>query len=163
AGAAGGNTRWALSCEHRGDGSKIGTGLITRITRSLSAFRRPWRAFSTMTRAGRFGSSAPLERRYLGRPTSAPSQYRWSSTRSLGEPRHSSRSDHFAAASVTSKSNASRISSSGALLHMPLPELAERGRKHPEVQKIATPTLNKLLGGVQTIALWASDKGMVPE
>src|SRR5262249_11129503 len=52
---------------------------------------------------------------------------------------------------------------SGALLHMPLPELAERGRKHPEVQKIATPTLNKLLGGVQTIALWASDKGMVPE
>jgi integrase len=52
---------------------------------------------------------------------------------------------------------------SGALLHMPLPELAEWGRKHPEVQKIAAPTLNKLLGGVQTIALWARDKGMVPE
>jgi integrase len=52
---------------------------------------------------------------------------------------------------------------SGPLLHMPLPELAEWGRKHPEVQKIATPTLNKLLGGVQTIALWARDKGMVPE
>ena len=52
---------------------------------------------------------------------------------------------------------------SGPLLHMSLPELAEWGRKHPEVQKIATPTLNKLLGGVQTIALWARDKGMVPE
>jgi integrase len=52
---------------------------------------------------------------------------------------------------------------SGPLLHMPLPELAEWGRKHPEVQKIATPTLNKLLGGAQTIALWARDKGMVPE
>jgi integrase len=52
---------------------------------------------------------------------------------------------------------------SGPLLHMPLPELAEWGRKHPEIQKIATPTLNKLLGGVQTIALWARDKGMVPE
>jgi integrase len=46
---------------------------------------------------------------------------------------------------------------------MSLPELAEWGRKHPELQKIATPTLNKLLGGVQTIALWARDKGMVPE
>src|SRR5215471_14018624 len=44
---------------------------------------------------------------------------------------------------------------SGALLHMSLPELAEWGRKHREAQKIATPTLNKLLGGVQTIALWA--------
>jgi len=51
----------------------------------------------------------------------------------------------------------------GPLLQMSLPELAEWGRKHPEVQRIATPTLNKLLGGVQTIALWARDKGMVPE
>ena len=52
---------------------------------------------------------------------------------------------------------------SGALLHMPLPELAAWGRKHPEAQKIATPTLNKLLGGVQTVALWARKTGMVPE
>jgi integrase len=52
---------------------------------------------------------------------------------------------------------------SGAQLHMSLPELAEWGRKHSEIQKIAIPTLNKLLGGVQTIALWACDKGMVPE
>ena len=52
---------------------------------------------------------------------------------------------------------------SGALLHMPLPELAAWGRKHPEAQKIAAPTLNKLLGGVQTVALWAHKTGMVPE
>jgi len=52
---------------------------------------------------------------------------------------------------------------SGALLHMPLPELAAWGRKHSKAQKIATPTLNKLLGGVQTVALWARKTGMVPE
>lgn len=52
---------------------------------------------------------------------------------------------------------------SGSSLHMPLPELAAWGRKHPAVQKIATPTLNKLLGGVQTIILWARDKGIIPE
>jgi integrase len=52
---------------------------------------------------------------------------------------------------------------SGALLHMPLPELAGWGRKHPEAQKISAPTLNKLLGGVQTVALWARKTGMVPE
>jgi len=49
------------------------------------------------------------------------------------------------------------------LLHAPLPELAEWGRKHPEAQKISAPTVNKLLGGVQTIGLWAYDKGMVPD
>jgi integrase len=51
----------------------------------------------------------------------------------------------------------------GELLHMPLPELAEWGRKHAEAQKIATPTLNKLLGGVQTVAMWAHTSGMIPE
>src|SRR5262249_48580466 len=52
---------------------------------------------------------------------------------------------------------------SGELLHMPLPGLTAWGRKHPEAQKIATSTLNKLLGGVQTVALWARDKGIIPE
>ena len=51
----------------------------------------------------------------------------------------------------------------GKLLHMPLPELAEWGRKHAEAQKIATPTLNKLLGGVQAVAMWARTSGMIPE
>jgi len=52
---------------------------------------------------------------------------------------------------------------SAKLLHAPLPELAEWGRKHREAQKISAPTVNKLLGGLQTIALWARDKGMVPD
>ena len=49
------------------------------------------------------------------------------------------------------------------LLHASLPELAEWGREHPEAPKITTATVNKLLGGVQTIALWAYDKGLVPD
>jgi integrase len=52
---------------------------------------------------------------------------------------------------------------SAKLLHAPLPELAEWGRKRPEAQKISAPTVNKLLGGVQTIGLWAHDRGMVPD
>jgi integrase len=51
----------------------------------------------------------------------------------------------------------------GKLLKASLPELAEYGRKHPEVQKIIAATVNKLLGGVQTVAVWAGDNGMVPE
>ena len=49
------------------------------------------------------------------------------------------------------------------LLDAPLPELAEWGRKHPEAPKVTAATTNKLLGGVQTIARWAYDKGMVPD
>jgi integrase len=44
-----------------------------------------------------------------------------------------------------------------------LPELAEWGGEHPEAPKITAATVNKLLGGVQTIALWAYDKGMVSD
>jgi integrase len=45
-----------------------------------------------------------------------------------------------------------------------LPDLAEWGRQHPSAQKISAPTVNKLLGGVQTICLWASKKGgLVPD
>lgn len=52
----------------------------------------------------------------------------------------------------------------GKLLKAPLPELAEWGRQHPEAQKINPGTVNKLLGGVQAIAIWARDKGgMVPD
>jgi integrase len=52
----------------------------------------------------------------------------------------------------------------GKLLKAPLPELAEWGHKHPEAQKINPGTVNKLLGGVQAIAIWARDKGgMVPD
>lgn len=50
-----------------------------------------------------------------------------------------------------------------SLLHATLPELADWGRNHPEAAKITAATVNKLLGGVQTIAIWAYDKGMVPD
>jgi integrase len=52
----------------------------------------------------------------------------------------------------------------GKLLSAPLPELAEWGRKHPEEPKITATTVNKLLGGVQAVALWARDKGgLIPD
>ena len=49
------------------------------------------------------------------------------------------------------------------LLNAKLPELAEWGRKHPDGPKITNKTLNKLFGGVQTIARWAFNKGLVPD
>jgi hypothetical protein len=44
----------------------------------------------------------------------------------------------------------------GELLQAPLPALAEWGRAHPDEPKISTSTVNKQLGAVQTIALWAT-------
>ena len=52
---------------------------------------------------------------------------------------------------------------SGKLLKAPLPELAQWGRKHTEVEKISAETENKILGGVQAVAVWARDNGMVPD
>lgn len=51
----------------------------------------------------------------------------------------------------------------GNLRNAPLPELAAWGRQHPEVPKIANGTINKLLGGVQAVSLWARDNGFVPD
>jgi len=52
----------------------------------------------------------------------------------------------------------------GKLLKATMPELAEWGRQHPEAQKITSGTVNKSLGGVQAISLWARDKGgMIPD
>ena len=45
-----------------------------------------------------------------------------------------------------------------------LPQLADWGREHTDAPKITAPTINKLLGGVQAIVVWGSDKGgMVPD
>ena len=49
------------------------------------------------------------------------------------------------------------------LLKAPLPELAQWGRDHPQEPKISTSTVNKQLGAVQTIALWARDNGLIPD
>jgi integrase len=51
----------------------------------------------------------------------------------------------------------------GKLLSATLPELAEWGRAHAGAQKTTAGTVNKLLGGVQAVAVWADKNGMVPD
>jgi integrase len=51
----------------------------------------------------------------------------------------------------------------GKLLTATLPELAQWGREHSGVQKITAGTVNKLLGAVQAIAVWARDNGIIPD
>jgi integrase len=51
----------------------------------------------------------------------------------------------------------------GALKTAALPELMEWSNKHPDVPKIAPATVNKLLGGVQAIAVWGYDNGLTPD
>jgi pimeloyl-ACP methyl ester carboxylesterase len=51
-----------------------------------------------------------------------------------------------------------------SLKNLSLPQLAAWGEKHPDAPKIAAPTINKLIGGVQAVAIWGHDKGgMVPD
>ena len=51
----------------------------------------------------------------------------------------------------------------GSLRRATLPELAEWSRQHPETQKLSPATVNKLLGGVQAVAVWARDNGLIPD
>ena len=52
----------------------------------------------------------------------------------------------------------------GKLADLKLFELAEWGRERPAVAKVSATTVNKQLGAVQAVALWARDKGgMVPD
>ncbi len=51
----------------------------------------------------------------------------------------------------------------GKLRNATLPELAQWGREHPEAQKIAASTINKLLGGVQAVGRWARSEDLVPD
>jgi integrase len=44
-----------------------------------------------------------------------------------------------------------------------LPEQAAYGREHPEVPRITAATINKQLGGVQSICIWASDNGLLSD
>jgi integrase len=52
---------------------------------------------------------------------------------------------------------------SGKLVNAPLPDLAQWGRERPDAQKITGATLNKLIGGVQSVCRWARKKGLVPD
>jgi integrase len=51
----------------------------------------------------------------------------------------------------------------GSLRRATLPELVEWSRKHPDAPKISPATVNKLLGGVQAVAVWARDNGLIPD
>ena len=52
---------------------------------------------------------------------------------------------------------------SGKLKEALLPELVEWAAKHPEAERISAATVNKLLGGVQAVLVWARDNGMIPD
>jgi len=51
----------------------------------------------------------------------------------------------------------------GALRSATLPQLVEWSKQNPEAPKIASATVNKLLGGVQAIAVWGYDNGLTPD
>jgi integrase len=51
----------------------------------------------------------------------------------------------------------------GKLRNAKLPELVEWAKQHPGVSKVTNATVNKLLGGVQAIGLWARDNGLIAD
>jgi integrase len=51
----------------------------------------------------------------------------------------------------------------GDLLRATLPGQAAWGREHPEAPRITAATINKQLGGVQSICIWANENGLVPD
>jgi integrase len=52
---------------------------------------------------------------------------------------------------------------SGKLLTATLPELVEWSKEHTGAQKVSAETVNKLLGGVQAVCVWARNNGLIPE
>lgn len=52
---------------------------------------------------------------------------------------------------------------SGRLKEAPLPDLVAWAGQHPEAERISPATVNKLLGGVQAVLVWARDNGMIPD
>jgi integrase len=52
---------------------------------------------------------------------------------------------------------------SGKLLAATLPQLVEWSKEHASVQKVSAETVNKLLGGVQAVCLWARNNGLIPD
>ena len=51
----------------------------------------------------------------------------------------------------------------GALINATLPELLKWSRDNPEADKVSPATINKLLGGVQAVAVWGRDNGLIPD
>jgi integrase len=52
---------------------------------------------------------------------------------------------------------------SGKLRNAALPELVEWSKQHPRAPRVSNATLNKLLGGVQAVCLWARDNGLIAD
>jgi hypothetical protein len=55
------------------------------------------------------------------------------------------------------------IRRSGAERSATLPDIMAWSARHPDAKKIAPATVNKLLGGVQAVAVWRRDNGLVSE
>jgi len=51
----------------------------------------------------------------------------------------------------------------GQLRSATLPQLVEWSKKNPDAPRIKSATVNKLLGGVQAIAVWGYDNGLTPD
>jgi integrase len=51
----------------------------------------------------------------------------------------------------------------GKLRNATLPELSEWGRQHSDAPRLSNGTINKLMGGVQAVAVWARDQGIIPD
>jgi integrase len=51
----------------------------------------------------------------------------------------------------------------GKLQRATLPELVEWSKKHPRARRVSAATVNKLLGGVQAVVVWARDNGLIPD
>jgi integrase len=51
----------------------------------------------------------------------------------------------------------------GKLKDAALPELIEWARKHPDAERLSAASINKLLGGVQAVLVWARKNGMIPD
>jgi hypothetical protein len=51
----------------------------------------------------------------------------------------------------------------GELLRATLPAQAAWGREHPEEPKITAATINKQLGGVRSVCVWANENGLISD
>jgi integrase len=51
----------------------------------------------------------------------------------------------------------------GKLQRATLPELVEWSKKNPGARTVSAATVNKLLGGVQAVVVWARDNGLIPD
>jgi hypothetical protein len=51
----------------------------------------------------------------------------------------------------------------GKLLAATLPELVEWSKEHTSAQKVSAESVNKLLGGVQAVCVWARNNGLIPD